>query len=291
MRKGKKAFLFLSVLILSVCVNVVSVPSVSAKSNAMNNSKTLNEGMKGSSVYDLQNSLKQLGFFNAQPTGYFGRITVVSVKNIQKSYGLSVDGIAGRDTMALINRLLTQNDAGAQKALVSDGKVSRDDSGNDSFLTPWFGGVENIFSIKKVAVVYDVDTGLKFNIIRSYGYNHADCETLTAADTAVMKKICGGQWSWQRRAVIVTVDGKSIAASMAGMPHAGEDSLPANTYVTWRSEGYGPGTNLDQVKGNGMNGHFDIHFLGSKTHGTNRVDEGHQDMVHKAAQWAESNLR
>jgi hypothetical protein len=39
-----------------------------------------------------------------------------------------------------------------------------------------------------------------------------------------------------------------------------------------------------------MNGHFDIHFYGSRTHETNRVDSAHQKMVKKAAAWAKENL-
>jgi len=40
-----------------------------------------------------------------------------------------------------------------------------------------------------------------------------------------------------------------------------------------------------------MDGHFDIHFLGSKTHGTNKVDSNHQNAVKKAADWANANLK
>jgi hypothetical protein len=148
---------------------------------------------------------------------------------------------------------------------------------------PWFGQAENIFSIGTVATVTDVATGLKFKLKRTYGYNHADCETLRLKDTEILKQIYGGQWSWERRAVIVEINGQKIAASITGMPHAGRDDQPANIQVSNRSKGYGYGYNLDAVKGNGMDGHIDIHFLGSKTHGTNRVDPQHQAKVKEAA--------
>jgi len=38
-----------------------------------------------------------------------------------------------------------------------------------------------------------------------------------------------------------------------------------------------------------MSGHFDVHFYGSKTHGTNKVDSAHQSAVKKAAKWAAEN--
>jgi hypothetical protein len=52
---------------------------------------------------------------------------------------------------------------------------------------------------------------------------NADCETISAKDTATMKKIFGGTWSWERREVIVSVGGLKLAGSMSGMPHAGLD--------------------------------------------------------------------
>jgi peptidoglycan hydrolase-like protein with peptidoglycan-binding domain len=242
-------------------------------------SSVLKKGMRNSAVTQLQKDLIKLGYLSANATGYYGDLTVAAVKKLQKHQGLTQDGIAGKNTFAAIDRLL-----GRAKSSASRGQAVR-----NNFLMPWFDGVDKLFKIGKTATVYDIDSGLSFEVKRTYGYNHADCETLTAEDTKIMKKIYGGSWSWNRRAIIVTVDGTRIAASMAGMPHAGSDSYAANSYINSRSGGYGRGANLDAVKGNGMNGVFDIHFKGSKTHGTNRVNEAHQKMVNKAAEWAKKN--
>lgn len=240
---------------------------------------TLRPGMSGQEVSNLQKDLKQIGAISFNATGYYGDKTVWGVKNFQKKYGLSVDGIAGQATFTVIDRLLGRNTS----------NVSRGGNSASNYMIPWFGGAENILQRGDEATVFDIDSGLSFKIKRTYGYNHSDSEALTAKDAATIKKIYDGQWSWVRRAVIVTVDGKRIAASMAGMPHAGLDNKPANVYVEGRSSGYGAGLNLDTVKGNGMNGHFDIHFLNSRTHGTNHVDPAHQAMVKKAGEWAARN--
>lgn len=181
----------------------------------------------------------------------------------------------------------TTADATATKP--ADKKVSSETQ-KTNYLLPWFNTVNNLFAIGDTATVYDIDSGLSFKVKRTYGHNHADCEALTARDTAIMKKVFGGEWSWTRRAVIISVNGKKIAASIAGMPHAGRDKYAANKYISSRSGGYGRGENLDAVKGNNMNGHFDIHFYGSRTHDTNRIDSEHQKMVKKAAEWAKENL-
>ena len=64
----------------------------------------------------------------------------------------------------------------------------------------------------KNAKVTDIKTGKSFMIKRTFGTNHADVETLTKEDTKVMKEIWGG-YSWERRSVVVEVDGNLIAGS------------------------------------------------------------------------------
>jgi hypothetical protein len=108
--------------------------------------------------------------------------------------------------------------------------------------------------------VVDLETGLKFQVQRRAGSNHADVQPLTSEDTAIMKKIYNGQWSWKRRAIIVISERKrKIAASMHGMPHGG-----------------------GALKNN-FPGHFCIHFYGSTTHRTNFMDLSHKLMILKAA--------
>ena len=91
------------------------------------------------------------------------------------------------------------------------------------------------------------------------GYDHADVEPLTAYDTQQMYRIYNYTWSWTRRAVYVTIDGITLAASINGMPHPS-----------------------DYLVGNNMDGHTCIHFLNSKTHGSQKVDADHQAAVQKA---------
>lgn len=117
-----------------------------------------------------------------------------------------------------------------------------------------------VFALYDRTLITDVDSGLSFWVQRRGGSKHADSQPLTADDTAIMKKIYGGQWSWERKAIVVTVDDRHLAASMNGMPHAG-----------------------GAIKNNNFDGHFCIHFQDSRTHGTNKLDAGHQSMVRKAA--------
>ncbi|KRQ87115.1 hypothetical protein ABG79_00913 [Caloramator mitchellensis] len=159
--------------------------------------------------------------------------------------------------------------------------ASRSSNGYGELLD-WWSSVSNIFAIGSTARVIDLQTKKSFYVVRTYGHNHADVEAKTLNDTNTIKEIWGG-WSWERRPVIVEVNGRRIAASMTAMPHAGVDSAPALKVVDNRSGGYGTGQNLDKIKGNGMDGHIDIHFLNSTRHKDGAVDKEHQAMVKKAA--------
>ncbi|MFD0712224.1 hypothetical protein [Paenibacillus sp. GCM10027626] len=117
---------------------------------------------------------------------------------------------------------------------------------------------KSFFSIK------DLETGLEFRVQRRAGRDHADVQPVTKEDTKIMKQIYNGRWSWKRKAIVLSKDGKHYAASMNGMPHGG-----------------------DGIPGNNFSGHFCVHFLNSSTHRSAKPDPAHQLMVQKAA----GNLR
>ncbi|WP_347490673.1 hypothetical protein ABDB91_05830 [Desulfoscipio sp. XC116] len=128
---------------------------------------------------------------------------------------------------------------------------------------------DKLFPRYAKAKVIDFETKLQFYVQRRAGQYHADVQPLTAEDTAIMKAVYNGKWSWKRRAVIIELaNGRKIAASMHGMPH-------------------GAGA----VRGNNFNGHFCIHFKDSKTHGTGAINMDHQIMVWKAANRVSEQLR
>ncbi len=235
---------------------------------------TLSKGSQGEEVVAVQNSLKKMGYFNySTATGFYGDITVSAVKRFQEKNKLPANGIVDQGTYDLI-----QKTAPEKKMVFKQGALD------------WFKEAQYILKRGTNATVTDVETGKEFQIKRTFGTNHADVEPLTKADAEMIKTIWGG-WSWDRRAVVVTVGDTAMAGSMTAMPHAGVDNKPAVAVVENRSAGYGKGQNLDSVKNNGVDGHMDIHFLNSKTHDTNTVQKVHQEMVQVAAKYIEENYK
>jgi D-gamma-glutamyl-meso-diaminopimelic acid endopeptidase CwlS len=147
----------------------------------------------------------------------------------------------------------------------------------------WWTEAQYVVPVQSILEIVDFYTGKSFKVKRTTGSCHADVETLTAADSQKMKEIWGGTYSWNRRPVIVKINGRKIAASMSSLPHAGDESAPGGINVSWRSDNYGPGYNLDWVKGNAISGVVDLHFANSVRHMDGLVDTGHQDNIKIAA--------
>ncbi len=257
----------------------------------------LRTGSTGSEVRLVQEMLHALGYLLGEPDGVYGPNTELSVRNFQIQNGLLVDGKVGPQTFERLNEEFTAWISRSYVVRKGDSlwSIARkfgttvralaemnglDPNGTlrvglslriplplplsrgaarEASLVPWTTA-RDIFTIGSVATVIDVETGLAFRVLRRGGYYHADCEPMTVYDTEVIKRIYGGGFSWNRRAVIVQVNGYSMAASMNGMPHGEE-----------------------RIRDNGFPGHFCIHFLGSRLHLNGEIDDQHQAMVRRAA--------
>ena len=56
-------------------------------------------GSRGEEVKKIQTALRNLGYFDSKIDGIYGTITKTAVERFQKDYGLTVDGIAGKNTL------------------------------------------------------------------------------------------------------------------------------------------------------------------------------------------------
>ena len=208
------------------------------------------EGDSGSDVVKLQQALECMGYYSGAIDGVYGEGTVAAVKKFQKKRNMKEDGIAGSSTIRVIF-----GSAAASSSSSSSSKAYKTE------VLDWFDdNVTSVIPKNARFTVKDVKTGKTFEAVRWSGSNHMDVEPRTAEDTAIMKSIYGGSWSWRRRAILIKYNGHVYAASMNGMPH---------------------GTTT--ISGNDFEGHFCIHFKNSKTHGSEKVDSDHQNAVTSAS--------
>ena len=224
--------------------------SNSKSNNSGNSDGTCAPGDKGSTVRKVQERLKRLGYYTGRIDGDYGNGTKTAVINFQRRNGLSTTGRVNSRTLAKLNS------SDAKKANSSD-SGSGSGSGTTERLN-WFNGGSNKIPKGATFKVKDIRTGRVFTVRRWSGANHIDAEPASASDTSIMKSIYG-HWSWRRRAVLVKYNGHVYAASMNGMPHG-----------------------TQTISGNNFDGHFCIHFYGSKTHGSKKVDAMHQNCVAEA---------
>ncbi len=61
--------------------------------------RTINDGDRGSDVWEVQNRLKELGYYKWRPDGVFGWGTKNAVEQFQKEHGLPVDGEVSWSTL------------------------------------------------------------------------------------------------------------------------------------------------------------------------------------------------
>ena len=130
----------------------------------------------------------------------------------------------------------------------------------------WFNSGSKIVKRGGYAYIYSIDTGLTLRIKRKGGINHMDVEPASKKDTATLKKIAGGTFSWKSHAVVLIKGGRYIAAAINTQPH-GEYT----------------------IKDNDFPGQFCLHMVGSRTHETKRINPEHQKSIERVLKWSTSS--
>ena len=212
-------------------------------------------GSTGSTVTYIQTALTALEYYDRQITGHYGRYTKDAVRAFQRDNNLTADGVCGAITLAAIQKAYSGSSSATTTYNATVYKL--DWSYMKSNATAL--GIARGASIK----LTDLTTGKSLNIhVQSTG-NHIDAEPLTSADTTTLCEIYGvstpNAISYKRRPMMITTSAGQFLCSIYGQPHGAQD-----------------------ITNNGYEGQFCLHFVNSKTHGTNRVDGDHQNAINTA---------
>ena len=212
-------------------------------------------GSTGSTVTYIQTALTALEYYDRQITGHYGRYTKDAVRAFQRDNNLTADGVCGAITLAAIQKAYSGSSSATTTYNATVYKL--DWSYMKSNATAL--GIARGASIK----LTDLTTGKSLNVhVQSTG-NHIDAEPLTSADTTTLCEIYGvsspNSISYKRRPMMITTSAGQFLCSIYGQPHGAQD-----------------------ITNNGYDGQFCLHFVNSRTHGTNRVDTDHQNAINSA---------
>ena len=175
-------------------------------------------GDSNASVKLMQQKLISLGYLTGTADGIFGNLTYKAVKEFQKANALYADGVAGTKTIAALNSAgsapqvttAPSNGVNIGGVVVSAEKVVYE---------YWYSTVRNECRKYPYCTIYDPESGISYQVhMFSYG-KHAEIEPLTAADTARMEEIFGGN-TWTPKPVwVIFADGTIRIATTHSMPH------------------------------------------------------------------------
>lgn len=93
----------LSALLAGYVASVALLPNDSGKENAtvINSQEVLSKrGSRGSEVRQIQTKLKNWGYYTGNIDGIYGKLTEEAVRKFQRYNNLTVDGIAGSNTLS-----------------------------------------------------------------------------------------------------------------------------------------------------------------------------------------------
>lgn len=192
-------------------------------------SGTLKRGSTGTDVKTLQTKLIELGFLTGKADGVFGRKTSAAVMAFQKANKLKADGVAGTKTLAQLEKSEASSAKSTPAATATPAPtpvpgaaeaLSGRPSASRVIYANWYSTVKNVCKAYPYATVYDYSTGISWQVhIFSVGA-HADCEPLTASDTAKMRRAFGNEETWTAKPVwVIFADGSVYMASTHDTPH------------------------------------------------------------------------
>lgn len=217
----------------------------------------LRKGDESDAVKELQKLLIEAGYLTTEATGFFGSATEIALLKFQQANDLSADGIAGEKTIKLLSGTKGQKDNDKEEESAAKPAPEPSKTNDGVVLEDWWSGyIDSTFRRGETAEVLDIGTGIRFTIARYGGTNHLDAEPLTPEDTDKYLKCFGYVQTWTARPIHITINGVTYAAAMNGMPHGGQ-----------------------RITSNNCNGQFCIHFLNSRTHGGNQVNQDMQKQI------------
>ncbi len=219
----------------------------------------------GELVAMIQTRLRELDYFHFKPTGSFRSMTRDAViafqKNQEPENGAHViaDGTVGEQSLRLLFSATAVRSPIPQNITIPIGKRHSPTQSRTGELLSWQKTKEELIQ-GNTYLLMDYNTGTTFSLVFVGGTEHAEMESPSQEDTAVLKKVFGDSFSFFKRPMLIEIQGVYIACSLQGHPH-GEDT----------------------ISNNDMAGHICLFFYESRSHVGLLPDEEHAVNIRLAA--------
>ena len=254
---------FAAVIILFVFLFILTAAFGSAGASEAED-RIFAKSSTGSMVVRIQLRLRELGYLNFKPTGSYKSMTVDAVKAFQTNYrdagyDMQVDGRMGSQSMELLFKYEAMRSSLGGISIPSGPKHGSSNLEKTGDAVPW-SSVKDLLKLNTEYSLIDCYTGAQFSLVYVGGENHADMEPASEAELERFKAICGREYNYLKRPVVIVIDGREIAASVQCWPHG-----------------------VDSIGGNGMEGHVCLFFEGSLSNVGGLPDVEHNETVRKAS--------
>ena len=181
---------------------------------------TLRSGATGAAVIRLQQKLAELDY-DVQVTGTYDSQTLQAVRSFQILNGLSVDGVAGKNTQTkLYSGAAKRFPTGPDGAIYGSMGYVAAPAKSQIKLLHWANDIKNTVAYGQALLAYDPATGISWSLTIIARGRHCDVEPSTKADTAAMNAAFGGEVTWTPKPVYIRLpNGTWTVATTHNVPH------------------------------------------------------------------------
>lgn len=232
-----------------------------APAYSVNGSTIYDNTSTGEMVVRIQIRLRELGYLNFKPTGSYRSMTVAAAKAFQVNYrdsggyDMMVDGKIGPQSLELLFRYDAKRVSLSGISIPAGPKTGADSVVVTGNPVSW-QDVKQMLKEGAPYTITDCYTGNTFSMLFCGGANHAEMEPADTEAAAAFKTICGTEFNYLKRPVVIEIDGIKIAASIQCWPHGS-----------------------DTVGENDMAGHVCLFFDGSSSHVGSMPDIEHNENI------------
>ena len=247
-------------MVFALCV----MPRFGASAQVNSAQPIYDKNSTGAVIVRIQMRLRELGYLNFKPTGSYKSMTVNAVKDFQinyrdNGYEMQVDGRMGQQSLDLLFRYDAKRVSLAGVSIPAGPRHGSTTMVKTGDLVSW-DEVKTLLITGRTYTLTDCITGDEFKLVFTGGANHAEMELPSESAREAFDAICGKEYNYLKRPVLIDIDGRLIASSIQCWPHGSE-----------------------QIGDNGMDGHVCLFFDGCLSDVGNLPDVEHTENVYKAA--------